>query len=1059
MKNKKGWKIAWIALGSLLGVVVLTVVVALWLVFTPSKLTKIVNSMAGNFITCDAKFGNVDLTLLSTFPDAGLRIDSVVIVNPGKGQLIDCEQNDTVAKIGSLTVGIDVKAFLKENKVIVHKVILDDASANLYIAEDGTANFDIFPKSEETDTSSSGSMPSLIDLKKIKINNLNAIFANDHEGQTSAEVWGVDVDLKGSMEGKDIVADLKMEAEQLFFYQGGAGTPMLSAHAKELEMKVDGKKEGEHIEADVKIGGKEVDMNQLDSVGRHTLKAVLDDLLLKMKGNGDMDEMRCQLKLGVEKGSLETGGTEMVNEKLRASKRDLLSIEMPDVVVKLNKKELWLSDSKIKIDDYGLMLNGQCYLATEERPLMMDMAVETDGSWRVAPLLDIVPQQYVSFRKGMDLDGDVSFGLNAGGTLTDSTMPNIVGDITLADGRFFAPKMLPYKISKVKGKLGVDLNLDKRKESHVTIENLKAHTQGTNVALNGRVDDLLGDMRVDARVKGTLPLEDVKPMLPKEMNIRIEGDADVDVKAKFAMSQLQKQAFDKMNANGTLKLKHLSVDMDSLHAEVPTLDLALQLPAKEHQGRMADVKVRSGRLKAWNGKWSVESGDALDVSVGVNNVTKEQIAASFKIGLGETEAKMDSMIFSLTDFNLDGSIRLDSLQKDPLKQYNPRIHVSTHNAMVYMPMLPEAVRLTEFAMNYDPALIDIKNAKVKLGHSDFELYGTVENFEDWLDNKAMLKGDLNFMSDYADVDQLMNMFSGMGSDADSLEAMRVEDTVPSEANPFIVPRNVNVTLHTHVKRSVAFGNDLHDVAGALTVNDGRVVLDQMGFVCKAATMQLTALYRSPRPGNLFAAIDFHLLDIQIDELLDMIPAVDTLVPMLSAFDGNANFHLAGETFLDAFYRPKMTSVKGAAAISGKDLVVMDNSDIATIAKLMRFKSWKDKDNKIKIDSLSVEMTCMDDSHGTEIEVLPFLLSVGSYQLCISGVQGINKDCSYHLELLKNPLLAKVGVDVRGSITKPKISLGKVIYADLFRPKYHGVAEKKALEIKNKVRQALEANVR
>ena len=174
-----------------------------------------------------------------------------------------------------------------------------------------------------------------------------------------------------------------------------------------------------------------------------------------------------------------------------------------------------------------------------------------------------------------------------------------------------------------------------------------------------------------------------------------------------------------------------------------------------------------------------------------------------------------------------------------------------------------------------------------------------------------------------------------------------------------MPKDVDVTLHTHIKRSVAFGNDLNDVAGSLTVKDGVAILDQMGFVCKAATMQLTALYRSPRPNHLFTAIDFHLLDIQIDELINMIPTIDTLVPMLKAFNGNANFHLAGETYLNERYQPKMSTLLGSAAISGKDLVVMDNSNLATIAKLMRFKKWKEKDNKIRIDSLSVEMTCMD----------------------------------------------------------------------------------------------------
>lgn len=1058
MSIKKGWKITWIALGSLLGLVVVTVAVALWLVFTPSKLTKIVNGLVGNFITCDAKFGNVDLTLLSTFPDAGLKIEDVVIVNPGKGPVREGVQNDTVAKIGSLTVGIDVKAFLKDNKVIVHQVVLEDATANLFIDSLGTANFDIFPKSDDT-TSSETKLPEVIDLKKIKIDNLNATFLNCKDGMMSAEVAGMDMNLKGSMEQEDIVADLKLGINQLFFVQGEV-QPMLTAHVKGLEMKADGKKEGEHIDADIRIDGKNVDLDQVDSLGNHTLKAVLDGLLLKAKGNGDMDSMRCKLDLGVEKGTLNAAGTEMVNETLRESKKDLLGVEMPDVVVKLNKKEIWLSDSKIKLDDYALMLNGQCYLATEEHPLTMDMAVETDGSWRVKPLLDIVPERFVGFRKGMEqLDGDVAFVLNANGTLTDSTMPNIVGDIRLADGRFYAPKMLPYKINKVKGELGVDLNLDKRKESHVTIKNLKAHTQGTDVTLNGRVDDLLGDMRVDAKVKGTLPLEDVKPMLPKTMKIELEGDADVDVSAKFAMSQLKKQAYDKMKASGTVKFKGLQVDLDTIHATAPDLAIALQLPATEHKGRMADVKLKGSALKAKMGKGISAEVKNPDISVGVNNMMKEQLAASFKLGMGETEANVDSMIFSLVELKLDGSMRMDSLQKDVLKKFNPRLNAETRSALVFMPQLPEAVRLRDFDMSYTPELIDIREAKVTLGHSDFELYGTVDNFEEWLDNKAMLKGDLNFTSDYADVDQIMNMFSGMGSDPDTLEAQRKEDAVPAEANPFIVPKNVNVTLHTHIKRSIAFGNDLHDVAGALTVKDGRVVLDQMGFVCKAATMQLTALYKSDRPGHLFTALDFHLLDIQIDELLDMIPAVDTLVPMLSAFNGNANFHLAAETYLDARYQPKLPTLKGAAAITGENLVVMDNKDIATIAKLMRFKSWKDKDNKIKVDSLSVEMVAMDDGHGCEVEIFPFLLNVGSYQVCISGLQGVDKSCNYHLELLKNPLLAKVGVDVKGTILSPKISLGKVLYADLFRPKKQGVAEKRALEVKRKVREALEANVR
>lgn len=1048
MKIKKGWKITWIALGSLLGLVVVVLAVALWLVFTPSKLTKIVNSLADNYITCEAKFGNVDLTFLSTFPDAGLKIEDVVIVNSMEGAA-----NDTLAKIGSLTVGIDVMAFLKENKVIVHQVKLDDARANLYRNGRGESNFDIFPPSEKEDTTSTA-FPELIDLKKIKVNNLSAQFVDEQGGMwTIAEQF--DLSLKGGMKGKDIDGDLYVWGGKLDVTMLNSG---MTVSVDGLEVDIDGKLKDENIDADMRVNANKLFYQQDDSTGNAAMKTTLDNVDLRFDGKGTMDEIVADLKMKVEKGQLEMGKTEMVNETLRASKKDLLKVELPHLTVKLNKKEIWIDNSQVSIDDYVLNLGGQIFLANDHSPLRMDVNVNTEDSWQVKTLLAIVPEQYTGFLKGMNVDGKLDFDITATGALTDSTMPGVGGTIWMEKGRFYAPKMLPYKLDKMEGKMVVDVYPDKSKESWVKIEKLKAHTRGTNVSIEGRVDDLMGDMRVDARVKGTLPLDDVKPMIPKGMNLVAQGDADLDLKANFKMSQLQKKAFEKIKAMGSLKMNEVDVTYDNMHLTAPKMAISLQMPVPE-KGRLGHARIVSDKINLSRGKNLKAEMERADIDLMVNNMMKEQLAATFNIELGALEAEKDSMNASLDGLKLAGSVRLDSTQRNFIKQYNPQFNATTHNVLLYMPKMPEAVRLAELDLAYSPTLCNIKTAKARIGHSDIELYGTVSNLEDWLDNKAMLKGDLNLTSEYADVDQLMNMISGIGSNADSLKSMRKEDAVPEEANPFIVPRNVNVTLNTHIKRSIAFGNDLHDVAGALTVNDGRVVLDQMGFVCKAARMQLTALYRSPRPGNLFAAIDFHLLDIQIDELLNMIPAVDTLVPMLSAFDGKANFHLAGESYLDAFYRPKMSSLKGAAAISGQDLVVMDNSDLSTIAKLMRFKSWRDKDNKIKIDSLSVEMTCMDVGHGTEIEVLPFLLSMGSYQICISGVQQFDKDCVYHLELLKNPLLAKVGVDVKGSITKPKISLGKVIYADLFRPKRHGVAEKKALEIKNKVRQALEANVR
>lgn len=988
---KKGWKIALISLGSLLGLVVVVVGVALWLVFTPSQLTKIVNKVAAEYVTCETHFGRVNLTLFKTFPDVGLTVNEVEVVNPMEGA-----PTAEVAYIDQLTVGLDLKKFLKEKEVEVHQVLLDELRAVLYIDSAGNSNFDIFKHSDDKDTThtpfSLDSLPN-INLKRLQVS--------------------------------DSYVNFFSEKNNLF------------ASAVDLDLTVAGTLKEGRVDADVKLKGDgKLENNKMTIVAEH--------MALALNAEGRMEELLGDLKLKVENGTFKLGDKEMINERLQASKHDLLTLELPFNADLLNGQVL-LTKSRVKVDDYALGVDADLRLD----PMTVDLAVATDDAWQVAPLLELLPMQVLP--KGMDVDGKVKLKASAAGAPSALMVDASVG---LSDGRFHYPQAVPYKVNRIGGDLEAKVDLSKKTPSSVKVNSLKAHTRNTDLNVKGRVDDLLGDMRVDANVKGTLPLEDAKPMIPEKLPLNADGKAKIDLQAGFKMSQLKAKAYDKMQLAGTIGLERLDVIYDSIHVVSPDITVALQLPAKEHKGKMADAHLTGSHLQL--AMKNIEADiDRPDINVGLNNLMKEQLAAAIELAVGKSSVELDSTQVGLVSLALSGSFRMDSTKSGFFNKYNPRLNVDLKNGVVSTTALPETAYLKDFAFSYRPESCEVKNAEVKLGRSDFQLYGSVENFEDWLIHKRMLTGELNFVSQYTDVDELMDMFSGKGTDPDTLEQMRQEDKVAKDANPFMVPKDVNLTLHTHIHKSLAFGNDLGDVAGALTIKDGTAILDQIGFVCKAATMQLTALYKSVRPNNLFVALDFHLLDIQIDELLDMIPTIDTLVPMLSAFSGNADFHLAGEGYLNARYKPKMSTLLGSAAITGQNLVVMDNNSIAQIAKLMQAKEWKDKDNKIRIDSLSVEMTCLRK----EIEVFPFLLNIGKYQLCASGKHNLSGDCGYHVELLKNPFLAKVGVDVKGSLKSPKITLGEIRYADLYRPDRRGEVEKRTLEIKRRVREALENNVR
>lgn len=255
-------------------------------------------------------------------------------------------------------------------------------------------------------------------------------------------------------------------------------------------------------------------------------------------------------------------------------------------------------------------------------------------------------------------------------------------------------------------------------------------------------------------------------------------------------------------------------------------------------------------------------------------------------------------------------------------------------------------------------------------------------------------------------------------------------------------------MNTTIKKALYEDAEFRNIAGQVYVKDGVLVLEEMGLTNDAARMQLTAMYRTPRMNHLFLGFDFHLLDIKIDKLIAMIPEVDTLLPMLKAFSGNAEFHFAAETYLKSNYDIKYSTLRGAAAINGHDLVVLDNDTYKKIAKKLMFS----KKTENKIDSLSTEITI----YKNEIDVYPFLLSIDKYSAIISGRHNLDLTYDYNISLVK-PI--RIGLDIIGLEDRLKFKVGKAKYATLFVPEKRKVVESNVLELKTLINKTLQENVR
>ncbi|MGL5273231.1 MAG: hypothetical protein ACRC8J_07085, partial [Phocaeicola sp.] len=400
---------------------------------------------------------------------------------------------------------------------------------------------------------------------------------------------------------------------------------------------------------------------------------------------------------------------------------------------------------------------------------------------------------------------------------------------------------------------------------------------------------------------------------------------------------------------------------------------------------------------------------------------------------------------------LVANARQNSKEKDLLLQWNPRLDVDLQDGDIMITDFPEIV-IPEIAFNFNMRDFDIRKSLIKLGNSDFSLVGKAENIDGWLRNEGLLKGEFNFTSEFTDVNELMKLTSGFGETADSTVVAEaateaateaVTEAQPEDADPFMVPRGVDVKIFTNIKKAIVGEQTATNLGGNLYVQDGVLTLEEIGFICHAAKMQLSATYKTPRTNHLYLGFIYHMVDVHIEELASLFPEVINMVPMLSSFKGQGEFHIAAETYTDAYYKPKVSTLRGACSIQGKDLVLMDSKTFTDISKMFLFK----KKTENKIDTLYAEMALFKD----KIDVYPLLITIDKYQAALGGSHYLNMNFNYHISLLK-PL--RIGVDVGGDMENLKLKLTKCKYAEDFRPKKENAVETQNQRLRKIIRESL-----
>lgn len=1024
MRTKKPlWKrvVKWslLTLLSLFLLVSIAAGVAVYFIFTPSKLTPMVEKTAKEYLNADVHFGKIELTFFSTFPDFGLQMtDGTVVSNVFRNGADSVQTRDSLMSIGSCLVTVNPMAYLTKNRIVVKDFVIDHANIYAYVDSTGQANWDIMLPSDtivaaDTVAGDSLATASGLRIKNVRIRNGNLIF-DDRSTRLYTRLTGLNLEVDGYLGLRRSRLKVNLSTENILFWQEGKLLVNHLALGIETGMRVNRDSLLYTLEKAV------FDVNGVKFGVGGTLKAdsVNRTLDVRLKYGIHIPTLKTLLDLVPDTILRKTDDVQVRGEVLCRG----------EITGLYGKKNIPLITSQFKIAGGYIKYPG---MPSQIDSLNVDLDAFVDLQKEQPSYL-----QVKNFRVkggGMDVDvaGDVDNLIEA--PVVKAKMKALVNfaDLTqifpLADGITCAGNM--------------DLSL----QTHILVSDV--------------VEANYGKMRVG----GWLRMKDVDIFIPKDSIVLNMKNAGI----VFSTNRKNEKTLQKTDLlNGIVGYSGLDVNVKGkVRLRMDTTYLTLRTSPLRDTTAVASM---SSTLHL--GKMVFIVRDTLLVGLKSAHV-KAALSPSKrdkKTPRINADASIDSLRLRAMGNRLSlakANVQVEAVRSRRNKNiWSPTGDIDFRGLRAYTPYFPLRMRMPGTKIRFDRNEIQLDSAVLQMGRSQVKLTGSVSNLIRSFFKKEDLKAELIVTSKMIDCNQVMRALDAgtaylakvkagyrdtIGREEEDLEEVPVlSDSIVYVGNNslFVVPKGIDFTFQTDIEK-ILFGKlEMDSVHGEVTMRNQCIQLEDLELRSSAANMSTSAVYKASDTIKAYTGFALQMHDIRIDSLVHLIPSLDTLFPMLRSFQGVVDFHIAADAWLDSTMMIDLPTMRAAAYLDGKNLVLMDGETFAEISKMLMFKNK----NRNLIDSISVDLAVKD---GT-VNIYPFLVEIDRYKAAVGGEHNIDMTFKYHISILKSPLPFRAGVDISGNLDKMKYKITKAKYKDLFIPSRRAKVDSTQLNLKSRIRELL-----
>ena len=417
----------------------------------------------------------------------------------------------------------------------------------------------------------------------------------------------------------------------------------------------------------------------------------------------------------------------------------------------------------------------------------------------------------------------------------------------------------------------------------------------------------------------------------------------------------------------------------------------------------------------------------------------------------------------------DINFRLDETIAKYFREWDINGKLAVDKGMLMTPHFPTRNTLTGFEGYFNNNEIRIDTLGIRAGKSELAAKGSLTGIQKILSGRGrnMLKLDLDVTSGRMDANELIKAYAtgsrfnpdaagdrlADASDEEYMDIIASDSTAydSESALLIVVPSNLNADIRLNAKNIRYADLNIEKLSANAIMKERCLQIVNTSATSNVGDISFDGFYATRSKKDINAGFNIQFEDITAEKVIELMPAVDTLMPILKSFYGRLNCELAATTQLDTNMNLIIPSIKGIMRITGDDLYIKDNKMFKTLARKLLFKNKKEG----YIEHMSVEGIISDST----VEIFPFIMKMDRYTMALSGIQNLDMSFRYHMSLIRSPFLFKLGVDVTGDdFENWKFKIGKPKYKNADIPVFSSVIDETKINLVKSIKDIFRKGV-